>query len=304
MVAAHPNAPSKHHYIPECYLKAWSSDGGRFCEFKRGYANRVRRRWTSPGGTGYALDLYAIPELGENSGDIESLFLRMVDTRAAALLDRLRNDDPRDFDARDRSVWATFLMSLLLRNPESIGAIKAAIVERWNAPRPELQKLYEDHYKKDGDPDSVDEYLARDGSNGAYRLLYDMIPDVMTHKRVGTFIVNMHWRVVTVPMGVREFLTSDRPIITTNGLAIEDGHLAIPISPRKLFIASRAKAIADQIVGMRSKDLVARTNQLIVERAKKFVFATDQQQARFIENRISKEQIPTLGETIAKNADW
>ena len=298
------NAPSKHHYIPECYLKAWAGDNGRLCEFKRGHGGRVRRRWTSPGGTGYAIDLYAIPELGPLSTDIEQQFLRPVDGEAARILRALRTESRENFTAGERSVWATFLLSILLRNPESIGAIKSAILERWNAPRPELQEIYERQYRKEGDPESVDEYLAREESDGAYRLIYKMIPDTMTHERVGTFIINMRWGIVDIPTHLPELLTSDRPIIMSNGLDQDDGHLAIPVSPRRLFLACKNEQITRQILGMTPRDLVRRTNQLVVERAKRLVFSTDERQLRFIQNRLSNEPIPTLGESIAKNADW
>ena len=72
----------------------------------------------------------------------------------------------------------------------------------------------------------------------------------------------MIWTIVSVP-STYTFLTADRPIVMTNGLSRPDSRLAIPIGPRKLFIASNEQAIVDHVVAWKPDDLVSFVNNRV-----------------------------------------
>jgi hypothetical protein len=52
-------------------------------------------------------------------------------------------------------------------------------------------------------------------------------------------------------------LTSDRPIIMTNGLVGRHNHLSIPIGPRMLFVATNNKETENMIRGLDPGALMA-----------------------------------------------
>lgn len=96
------------------------------------------------------------------------------------------------------------------------------------------------------------------------------------------------------------FLTSDRPIIRTNGLAQKGGHIALPIGPRLLFIGSHDTDFLDALLHADQTCLVKECNRQIVEGASRFVYGVDQSQLRFVQNRFGKSPQPRPMEGIVK----
>lgn len=297
-----------HHYIPEGYLKGWgrADKGGQLVEYTRRPWG-LQHRWTHPGGTGYEKHLYSIPALEERSDVLERELMGMIDDRAASILAKLRSPSPSSvFRAADRAPLATFVTSLFVRSPESIRALKAAIERWWWTERPELQVIYERFYKQIGFPDGVMDYLSMTATEGETQIfLADVLPELAAHKRISSFLAKMHWRIIAMPEGAVKLLTSDRPLIMTNGLTVSDGHFAIAISPDRMFIATRSEAVYQQLMrGLTLKALAKRSNRLVVERAKRFVYAADQSQAAFIAKHFGTAPIATLGETVAARDPW
>jgi hypothetical protein len=58
-VQSKPQRPtSRHHYLPEFYLKRWTGSNGKLIEFTWRERLGVVSRSTAPGGTGWQKDLY------------------------------------------------------------------------------------------------------------------------------------------------------------------------------------------------------------------------------------------------------
>jgi hypothetical protein len=83
---------------------------------------------------------------------------------------------------------------------------------------------------------------------------------------IGTLLNNMNWSVCDVSLTKYRFVTSDRPIVMTNGLGTRNGHLALPISPTIAFLA---------------------TVKQVVRNATKFVWASDESQSALIKKQMS-----------------
>jgi hypothetical protein len=111
-----------------------------------------------------------------------------------------------------------------------------------------------------------------------------LIQRIIDNQTVGDHFNRLIWTIVSPP-STRSFLTSDRPIVMTNGLSRPDSHLAIPIGPRKLFIASNQQGIVDEVVARKPDDLVSFVNDRVVRQARRFCIGTDDQQLRFVTNR-------------------
>jgi hypothetical protein len=114
----------------------------------------------------------------------------------------------------------------------------------------------------------------------------------MDSKLLGNVLNRMFWGVMTRGESHYPFLTSDRPIIMSNGLKQHDAHILMPISPDRLFLAVNNLETARQIEDWSKRSsLVERVNDLIATQARKYVYGTDDRQLRFVANRLGK-QIP------------
>ncbi len=80
------SAQGRHHYIPIFYLKQWSGEDGRICEFSKPH-DRVKPRKVHPTGTAYMDGLNAVHGLPrEEEQYLEDVFYKTADDDAARAL--------------------------------------------------------------------------------------------------------------------------------------------------------------------------------------------------------------------------
>ena len=73
----------------------------------------------------------------------------------------------------------------------------------------------------------------------------------------------------------------------TNGLNKPDSHVIMPISPHYAFIAAASRAMIERIAQVdREGRLAGLLNDRVVRQARRYVWATDDSQLRFVENRL------------------
>ncbi len=95
----------------------------------------------------------------------------------------------------------------------------------------------------------------------------------------------MHWLVLNIPARAPTLLTSDRPVLRTSNIAGPQGHIALPIGPRLLFISSPDADFLNRVLKADQIGLAREVNRQVVEGAAKFVYSADDKQDRFIGNR-------------------
>lgn len=110
----------------------------------------------------------------------------------------------------------------------------------------------------------------------------------------------MLWRVLKISNEGPRLLTSDRPVIRTNGLLNKGDHIALPLSPDLLFIASNDKDVLKGALKADQIKLVKLVNKLTVESAVRFVYAKDENQERFIQNHFGLSPQPRLIDGIVR----
>lgn len=233
----------------------WAGGDGRLCEFSRPY-QIVKAKRKHPSGTGYVDGLYTIPGLPpEDAQYVEKRFMQMNDDWAAKALKVFLLNDParRDLKAKELVGWARFLYSLMIRTPEHILRIKEKSEEFSLTTPPQA-----------------------------------MLPTLINSQRVIEEISRMSFHTIQVGQTKHGFLTSDRPLIMTNGLVVENAHIVIPISPSQLFVAVRNKSTWDYIRKIRLDELATSVNNKVAEQARKYVYGTDDRQLRFVANRLGK----------------
>jgi hypothetical protein len=236
-----PKEPN-HHYIPIFYLEQWTDPASRqLIEYCRRYKGVVARP-TFPAGTGYVPGLYKLP--GAQPGEeyiIETKLMSSVDNWAARALQRMMVDGepPGKLESPEALGWCQFLYSLIVRSPEHLVCIKEKLITL--DPGEILEHVRDDYpnIRGPGDPDNFDDFKAAFIKNPMEVPAVRVLPELVRSKRIVRMLASFKWQTATVNTAKYPLLTSDRPVIMSNGLVQQDAHIVLPISPRRLFIATK-----------------------------------------------------------------
>lgn len=291
-----PNPPRKHHYIPSFYLSRWCTRSDRLlCQYSKPNGHIVPNR-RAPSATGFVDKLYELKGLAPDlSSVVETEFFKPVDTAAADALALIEADGNRaKWDSRRRTAWSIFLHSLLVRSPEDVAILK----QTWH----ELLKSdvisdWEEHYQKVRQPEDAQTFL--DHMNSQPDDLFDRsamktLVSILDGSNVARRMFGMKWHVVDTSNVDFTFLTSDRPVIRTNGLLIDGGHLALPIAPRKLFIAARDEEALRRLLTISKRQLVREVNRQVCDHAVKYVWGIDDSQLSYVKKHFATKEQPQL----------
>lgn len=294
------NPSVKHHYIPAFYLKRWTSSNKKLVEFSRPQNGLIIKR-TTPESTGFERRLYEMrgfsPELAQQ---VEEKFFKPVDTKASEALALLENfGHAAQWTDESRSAWSRFLISLLLRCPEDIQTFREWWYEDFSNTNEELEEKYRAE-RNDNHPLTFSDFLEKQPISVKEKYQFEILNSLIDHKGVLSDFNNMHWRVLKIAEAAPRLLTSDRPVIRTNGLLNKGDHLVLPLSPHLLFIASYDKDVFKGILSANQIKLAKLINQYIVEAAVRFVYSNDEVQKRFIQNRFGKTPQPRLMDSIVR----
>lgn len=282
------------HYIPQFYQRQWAGPDGRLCEYCRRHRS-VQARLCHPAGSGYQPALYTIPDVPPTvANHTENVFLAETDTGAAEALRMLLSPEPYVWTSGTRSAWTRFLMSLMHRTPERVAFLKARVQQEY----PKLLAEFRANYptlRRPGDPETFDEYEARMAPNPSGRASAVLLQKLIDSTSVGTRLNQMRWHVVTFSNMREPLLTSDRPIIMTNGIDkhLPNAHIALPVSPYHLFVAVNDDEVLGAIQAMGPAEVLHNANDKVVLQAKKYVYGRDASQLAFVEPRLGQQLRPS-----------
>ena len=282
------HAPNKHHYIPEYYLANWAGDDRRFERYNKPVPSKTMVRRVFPSEAGWQKGLYASPRDSRGTQWLESQIFQIIDSKAALVLSKITAEPPQVPTAEERSAWTLFLRSLLHRTPDNF---KSTIAHAKSMIDEAIEEARE-HYltlRAPTDPDTFEAFKEAMTSDERHRMALKSLPTLMANPRIGQFLHDMPTRVFTLPDASQDFLLSDDPLVRSNGLQQENGHIAIPLSPRKLFVSAYREGLLDRFAAMKPNELAASVNRWTVESARHFVVARDKKQDRFIRNRFGKD---------------
>lgn len=99
----------------------------------------------------------------------------------------------------------------------------------------------------------------------------------------------LQWGMVDVSGTKYRLVTFDRPVVRTDGLTKPDSHLAIPLSPTRLFIATNNPQTTAQFQSMPPRDLVMRMNKRVARNAITYVWDTDLTNEALIKGQLSAD---------------
>jgi hypothetical protein len=282
-----PNLTKKNHYVPCFYSEFWAGDDRRLCEFSRPYGCVIPRR-TSPKGTGYSIDLYtenALPP--QLSTYLEDRFLRTVDQQASEALKLIRENRIDDLTLKQRSGWTRFLMSLLQRSPNKIADLRKKWAEEYENFSGEEVELKYQELKTENDPATLAEYLRNPSPEILGRGHLKLFQSVMDLPQVGSQILNMNWGTFRIKSRF-SLLTSDRPIIMSNGIGKKEGHIGLPIGPDALFLCANEMETIKNIAQMPADDFARHSNLIVATQAERLVFGKNDKALQFVEKHLRK----------------
>jgi len=290
-----PNPPKRHHYLPEFHLRQWCGETGKLQRYTAVCNNAVKTKRVFPSQIGFEQNLYAMP--GESVDDwnaqkLETHFFGPLDNKAAQCLAMLLNQDPAIKLTGNRSIWSTYILSLFHRTPQHLGALHRQMKKIYEEQTGQYQDEYE-KFRGPNDPETFEEWeLKQDALIDEKRTL-SLLPGLIANSRLGDFTMKMRWTVKNVENVKLELLLSDNPVIFSP-LKKPMGHIVMPLSPTKLFIASNDQDFHNYVSNINPIRLVKDANKLVVQNATQFVVAADMSQDYFIRKHFGTKIIGSL----------
>lgn len=282
-----PQQSFKHHYIPIFYLSRWAGADGRICEFSRPFKEaRPLRKFAAS--AGWERNLYTVTGLEpERQGVMEDQFFKATDQTANdALKFMLANQDgSADMPPALRSGWSRFIASLRYRNPEGLALLRQKCRAWFVENLAEIKTKYDLH-REPSDPSTFAELHANIEHGIDQEIWAYLLQEVINSKVTGTFVNTMRWSVVVVSSAQHAVLTSDRPVHMTDGINYPEGQIVLPIGPRHIFVAVNTAEMEDALRLRQPNEFLHTLNDRTVRKAHKYVYGTDDQQLRFVEDRL------------------
>lgn len=281
-----PQKSIDHHYVSQFYLKRWAGPTGQVVEYSRPYRELVVR-WKTPKATGFQRHLYTVTGLtSDKQSVLEDVVLKQIDQIASDALDFMigNSTGEEDMPPKLRDGWSRFLMSLMHRSPGKLAALKAKSLIYLAEQLPRLERDYP-NFKDSSDPDDFAQMAAilkQDMTDVTWAKLFERLVDNPT---VGSFLNTMHWSIATVGNPKHHLLTSDHPLVMTNGIKHAEGYVIVPIGPSQIFIAVNSEKIAREVAKTDPYHLVPKLNDTMVKQAVSLVYDIDDRQKRFVANR-------------------
>ncbi|MCR9193982.1 MAG: DUF4238 domain-containing protein [Hyphomonas sp.] len=264
--------PVDHHYLPRWYLDRWSR-GGVVWEFRRqGPHQRLVRNYRSPTATGFAPHLYSSPELpSERAAAIETDFLQIVDARGARAMQAL--EAGRALDQNDHDALVEFVCSMLHRSPGRIAYLQKRLMD-------DLGGL---------------ELFEGVGADYFRHYALQVFLDLVQSDEMSGRLRKMRPFKINVGSDGFELLTSDRPLLLSDGLHHADAFVAMPIGPKSLLFLSERRSAAQRFAKRTARQLSRAVNDAIVRQAEGLVISQSGARAEFVDRRLGNPSSPLAG---------
>lgn len=287
--------PRKNHYLPQFYQRRWADAKQRVYVYEKPH-DKVIVSTRSTKATGWSPDLYTVPiaPAGQEQA-LEDRFWCTIDQWGADALAALESTDAGAVDRLDKTRWATFLLSLALRNPEEVAAINRAAEHHFSTGFAEFGERYSD-LRHDHEPETFEDFLRQFSERGLSGYGAEILRALSTNKAIVEQLLAMDWQVVTVANAPMPLLTSDRPLIRYRGLRNDDGLLMLPLGPAEFFVAYNRGDIDMQAWITESIEhgrFVEAMNEYVVRHAIRFVYGNEGDRLEFVSANFPAMPLPT-----------
>jgi len=217
---------------------------------------------------------------------VETQFLKHVDSLASRARQKLDEQGLTSLTKSERSDWVRFLMSLRVRLPATVLQVRDGASEELRRTLAAQPAHYE-ALAEGIDPPTLEEWTEQRFPGLIENFGMTFFHEMVDHPRIGEMIFRMRWWLWDFSDAKHELLLADNPCIFTDGVTAETLVIALPISSRKAFMATRGDAVESALRRVRPSVLALRLNESTVLQASTRVYARNRSSSRFIRNRIA-----------------
>lgn len=200
-----------------------------------------------------------------------------IDTCGSQAHVTLVTDGVAGLDQEAKTNWAYFLCAQMVRTPKMVKLVEEEIANHRDEAT--AKNLMENL-------DAIDQAIVA--------RLIDEIGDYGV-KQASPWLINIvaalvrtrpfrssHWLVRDISDACSELLLGDNPLILSSQEGDRDFICALPLTPRKLFLAANSKTAIAGLAKISANNLVKEANRFTVTQASKSVFATDDKLKHFV----------------------
>ena len=283
----------RHHYVPEFLQKPWAenSSDGKLEVFRFDLPNIPSDRHT-PKHTGFEHDLFALTKdivVGMEKQAIEKYFLKIIDNNASCVRDKLEDHGLSSLTTENRMDWARFLMSLRLRQPDIVDMLKQESAEHLKKTLNDQPEEYEELAAAEDAP-TLEEWAEKRFPGLIENFGLSFFHKLVDNADIGSKILKMKWWLWDFSKAPYDLLLSDHPCIFTLGIDDPNCVIALPIHPRKAFMATQSDQMAEIMRQQRPRELVMRLNEYSINQTRIRIYAQNESPRRFIEKRILRKK--------------
>lgn len=277
-----------HHYVPAFLLRQWQSQpDSRLSQFRWAYrALRVNRHSAS------RVASVRHPYAAQRSAQHPDVALErdylgpVVDEPAATVHASLLSKVPIQLEYEQRVIWARFLVAQMIRVPSMIQHMRVhgrEILMRGLDERPEEY----DAVRGDAPEESLAEWLSNHAVDAPDDVAIGALPDLIESPLLNGVVLSSDWAIIDLKWGRFDLLIGDRPLIKIGSLS---GRFlfALPISPRRLFIAFNDSRTYRNVLKRDKATLVKDTNLETVRSASEFVYGTSELHTPLVRRYLAK----------------
>jgi hypothetical protein len=282
--------PDKHHYLPVFYLDQWAAADGKVIRYHRPLGSVVTHP-IAPKNTGYERGLYRLDGyVPEQRNAIESAFMSaVVDNDGAQAMRILIDGDLGKMTPELGRAWVRFIMSLHVRHPERVDQITEQVAELTRQSLAANPEQY-DAVRGVDDPPTLLGWVKRNAPALIPNRGKQLLPGIITHEAIGEIIRHMKWRTIGLLRDDLDFLTSDRPLYLSHGISDEQCFLALPLSPRVVFFATRNADTFKTVLSNGIEPLVNSINEILAQQANRYVYAAHERHRSLVEKHLRRSE--------------
>lgn len=278
----------KHHYVPQFLLSQWANgEEDKTIEVFRLNLNELRSDRHTPEYTGYEKDLYALSRdkiAGMNQHAVEEHFLKHIDNDAAKVRNKLEETGLNSLNPWDRNAWVRFLMSLRIRQPTLVDNLITSSAEHLRKSLASQPEQFEE-LALNGDPANLVDWVDENYPGLIDNFGLSFFHELVDNPNIGDQILRMTWWLWDFSDAPHDLLLSDNPCIFTHGINDANLIISLPVSPKKVFMATHSAMMAENLRKQKPQHLLKRINESSLLQSSSRIYARDTSHSRFIQNR-------------------
>lgn len=284
------SAPDKHHYLPVFYLNQWASSAGKVIRYHRPVSDVVMHP-IAPKNTGYERGLYRLDGYAsEQSNAIETGFMSaVVDNEGAQVMQILIAGELARMTPELGQAWVRFIMAMHVRHPARVEQITEQVAAMTRESLMSNPEEYE-AVRKPNDPPTLLAYVEQKLPELITNRGKKLLPGIISHEAIGEIVRHMKWQTVGILRDDLDFLTCDRPLYMSHGISDDRCFIAMPLSPRVVFLATRNANTFTSVLTSGIDAFAKSLNEILVGRADKYVYAAHSGHLPLVETHLRRPE--------------